>query len=48
MMDEVSIQEREFRKKKEQEITEKGLEGFLAVNPATKLAMTWAPVKLSR
>ena len=48
MMDEISVWERGFSQKKIQEIIEKGLDGFLAVNPVEKLATTWATVKAKR
>jgi hypothetical protein len=48
MMDEISVWERGFSQEEVQEIIEKGLDGFLAVNPAEKLATTWAKVKSSR
>ena len=48
MMDEVSVWEYGFSQEEIQEIIEKGLDGFLAVNPVEKLATTWATVKSSR
>ena len=48
MMDEISVWERGFSQEEVQEIIEKGLDGFLAVNPVEKLATTWAKVKSSR
>ena len=48
MMDEVSVWEYGFSQEEIQEIIEKGLDGFLAVNPVEKLASTWATVKSSR
>ena len=48
MMDEISVWERGFSQEEIQEIIEKGLDGFLAVNPVEKLATTWATVKAKR
>ena len=48
MMGEISVWERGFSQEEVQEIIEKGLDGFLAVNPVEKLATTWAKVKSSR
>jgi len=47
-MDEISLWERNITKNEVNEIIELGLDGYLAVNSAEKLATTWATVKSKR